>query len=134
MASILTLALGLPVGAGIGHLLEHRQCCRSSQDDSIGSFLWRRIHGYAIMTWSGFFVFLYLLWTGSDGMAFVDPHAAAPVHSMIEGLLLGCLSGILLGCGLMGSVLNYQQIRAGDTQIQNSDLAVQLITDDEELV
>ena len=168
MASILTLAVGLPIGAGISYLLEEphpcwpcgrdnlnlnwccsRFCCcelqhllhplqqllRHENGGSISSFLQRRIHAYTILTWSGFAVFIYLLWTRSDGMAFVDPHAAETAHGLAEGLAMGFISGMLLGCGLMGSILNYQQMRAGDRQhgeIQNSDLAIQLITNDEE--
>ena len=166
MASILTLAVGLPIGAGISYLLEERRqclpclgnsfyCCCCCYGDSggggggdvqrqqqqlqqhdvvsISTFLQRRIHAYTILTWSGFAVFIYLLWTRSDGMAFVDPHAAATTHSLVGGLVLGGVSGMLLGCGLAGSILNYQQIRAGDREIQNSDLAIQLITNDEEM-
>ena len=150
MTSILTLAVGFPIGAGISYLLEEHQQCLSCfhnnphfglnlpqrllRNDvvSISTLLQQRIHAYTFLTWSGFAVFVYLLWTRSDGMAFVDPHAAATTHGLVGGLAMGGVSGILLGCGLMGSILNYQQIRAGDTVIQNSDLAIQLITNDEE--
>ena len=150
MTSILSLAVGFPIGAGISYLLEEHQqylpcflnnhhfCFGLPQrllrhdDISISSFLRQRIHAYTFLTWSGFAVFIYLLWTRSDGMAFVDPHAAGATHSLLEGLLMGGVSGILLGCGLMGSILNYQQIRVGDTEIRNSDLTIQLITNDEE--
>lgn len=232
MSSILALSLGLPVGAGLGYLVEQRRCPRvcyllgrgvqgslgrcysrarncsrlafassndnnnnhddntpvyedleeedglvlfvrsslSSSSNSVGEFLWKRIRGYAIVTWCGFAVFIYILWTHQlDGMthhhhhhgnsngtsssyAFdddsfddnyeipTDPSQTTNHHNnnnhngdnmssiiLLKGLVLGCLSGILLGCGLMGSILNYQQIRVGDTHFPNSDLTVQLL-------
>lgn len=132
MASILTLSLSLPLGAGLSHLLEERHCFHRRDETSIGVFLWRRIHGYALITWLGFGVFLYVLWSRSDGMAVLDPNADATTHSAWTGAMLGALSGLLLGCGLYGSVLNYQEIRAGDNELNNSGMAVQLLAGNEE--
>jgi hypothetical protein len=133
MASILTLALSLPLGAGLSYLLEERQCFHQRDETSIGVFLWRRIHGYALITWLGFGIFLYVLWSRSDGMAMVDPNADPTTHSAWTGAFLGSLSGLCLGCGLYGSVLNYQEIRAGDNELDTSGMTVQLLPDDEEL-
>ena len=151
-------------------LLVRRSLSWSSSSHSVGEFLWKRIRGYAIVTWCGFAVFIYILWTHQlDGMthhhhhhnhgnngssssyAFdddslddnydipTDPSETTNHHSnhnsgdtmsliiLLRGLALGGLSGILLGCGLMGSMLNYQQIRVGDTHFPNSDLTVQLL-------
>lgn len=135
MTSILAFSLSLPLGAGISHLLEERQCFRSADAESIGVYILKRLHGYAVLTWAGFAVFIYILWTRSDGMAMVDPNAASTRHNLVEGIMLGILSGSLLGCGIYGSVLHYQQIRAGDyTEIRNEDLTMQLMNEDPDLV
>lgn len=126
MASILAFSLCLPVGAGICHLIEERQCFRTFSDDSIAQFLWRRIHGYTLLTWLGFGFFLYVIYTGSAGMAMVDPTKTAG-HSAGVGAVLGGLAGIMLGCGLYGLVVNHNQIRAGDFENTNESLAVQLM-------
>ena len=51
---------------------------------------------------------------------------------LMVGALLGSAAGVLLGCGLAGSVLNYGLIRTSDSRIDNDDLAVQLMSDDTE--
>lgn len=125
------MALCLPLGAGLSRLSEERNWFRSVDSDSIGAYLKSRINGYALVTWIGFGVFLYVLWTASDGMAAIDPRNTASGHSPIIGVALGGLSGLLLGCGLYGSVLNYQEIRGGDISIQEPGMSVQLIHEEE---
>merc|ERR1712232_1016326 len=125
------LALCLPLGAGLSRLSEERNWFRSVDSDSIGSYLRSRINGYAVVTWIGFGVFLYVLWSASDGMAALDPRASYSIHSTLVGVALGGLAGLLLGCGLYGSVLNYQEIRGGDISIQDPGMSVQLVHEEE---
>mmetsp|Transcript_36760 Transcript_36760/g.41908 ORF Transcript_36760/g.41908 Transcript_36760/m.41908 type:complete len:137 (-) Transcript_36760:164-574(-) len=130
MSSILALALCLPLGAGVSKISEEQNWFRTIDSDSIGAYLMKRIHGYAVITWIGFGAFLYTLYKTGAGIAAVDP-LADDSNSHRESILLGGLSGFLLGFGLYGSALNYQEIRGGDITIQNRNMTLQLINENE---
>uniref|UniRef100_A0A7S1YHG7 Uncharacterized protein n=1 Tax=Grammatophora oceanica TaxID=210454 RepID=A0A7S1YHG7_9STRA len=146
MASTLSFSLTLPLGALVGQTIEKQRWFRSTEDSSIGEYIWRRIHYYTALTWVGFVMYVIFLMTHSDPMlmAYQHHHQTQTTstgtgddigdvggNGIWNSVLMGGLSGTLIGCGLFGALLNYWQIRSGDTtMVRNPELAVQLIRDD----
>jgi ABC-type Fe3+ transport system permease subunit len=139
MASLFSFSICLPLGAVLGQTIEKRRWFQFGRpsDDSIGLYLWRRIQHYSVVTFIGMAFFVYFLWTHSDAFfANLQKNRPknAPTTSWTSGALIGAISGTFIGCGLIGAFMNYSQIRAGDSGVNNPDLSVQLIRDDEEMM
>jgi hypothetical protein len=134
-----SFSICLPLGAVLGQTIEKRRWFQFGRpsDDSVGRYLWRRIQYYSVLTWIGMACFVYFLWTHTDGFfANLDPNhpTNVPATSWTSGALIGGISGALIGCGLIGAFMNYSQIRAGDSNVNNPDLSVQLIHNEEEMM